>query len=164
VIFTVADMSRVWIDFYVPPQDASRVALGQVVTIDQKDRGATAKAVIGYLSPIQSEAAQTTLARVELPNPDGEWRPGAFVSGEITVEEITVPLAVRTSALQTFRDWDVVFMNEGNVFEVRPLELGRRDAEWIEVLSGFAAGQRYAADNSFILKADVGKSGASHDH
>lgn len=164
VIFTVADMSRVWIDFYVPPQDASRVALGQVVTIDQKEREASAKAVIGYLSPIQSEAAQTTLARVELPNPDGEWRPGAFVSGEITVEEVTVPLAVRVSALQTFRDWDVVFMNEGNVFEVRPLELGRRDAEWIEVLSGFATGQRYAADNSFILKADVGKSGASHDH
>lgn len=164
VIFTVADISHVWIDFYVPPQDAAKLALGQIVTIDQGEIGASAKAAIDYLSPVQFEAAQTTLARVELANARGEWRPGAFVNGEITVEEVTVPLAVRISALQTFRDWDVVFVNEGNLFEVRPLELGRRDADWVEVLGGLTAGQRYATDNSFILKADVGKSGASHDH
>jgi cobalt-zinc-cadmium efflux system membrane fusion protein len=104
------------------------------------------------------------LARVELPNPDGRWRPGFFVVGEIIVEEATVPLAVKASALQTFRDWDVVFIRDGNVFEIATLELGRRDNEWVEVVSGLSAGERYVSKNSFILKADVGKSGATHDH
>ena len=104
------------------------------------------------------------LARVVLPNPNGEWRPGLYVTAQILVEEVEVPTAVKASALQSFRDWDVVFLNDGNRFEIAILELGRRDAEWVEVVSGLAAGQRYVADNSFIIKADILKSGASHDH
>ena len=103
-------------------------------------------------------------ARVVLPNPHGEWRPGLFVNVELTTEEMTVPVAVRAEALQTFRDWNVVFIQAGDRYEVRPLELGRRDDAFVEVLSGLAAGQRYVAKNSFVLKADVLKAGASHDH
>jgi membrane fusion protein, heavy metal efflux system len=99
-----------------------------------------------------------------LENSDGTWRPGLFVDGEIVVEESEVPVAVRSSALQTFRDWDVVFMQDRNIFEIAILELGRRDEEWVEVVSGLKAGQKYVADNSFIIKADIGKSGATHDH
>ena len=75
-----------------------------------------------------------------------------------------MPLAVKASALQTFRDWDVVFMADGGMFEIAILELGRRDSEWVEVVSGLKAGQKYVTENSFIIKADLGKSGASHDH
>ena len=80
------------------------------------------------------------------------------------VDKVTASLAVKASAIQTFRDWKVVFIRVGDFFEVRPVELGRRDGEWVEVLSGLAAGQRYAAENSFVLKAELGKGGASHDH
>jgi cobalt-zinc-cadmium efflux system membrane fusion protein len=73
-------------------------------------------------------------------------------------------VAVKTTALQTFRSWDVVFMENGGMFEIAILELGRRDGEWAEVLSGLEPGQRYVAENSFIVKADILKSGASHDH
>ena len=104
------------------------------------------------------------LARAELANPTGEWRPGLFVTAEVVVDEATVPVAVRNSGLQRFRDWDVVFGRYGDVFEILPLELGRRDDEWSEVLSGIEAGQPYAAGNSFIVKAELGKAGASHDH
>jgi len=52
----------------------------------------------------------------------------------------------------------------GNQFEARPLELGRSDGKWVEVLSGITAGEKYAGKNSFVLKADLGKAGASHDH
>jgi cobalt-zinc-cadmium efflux system membrane fusion protein len=55
-------------------------------------------------------------------------------------------------------------MRDGTLFEIAILELGRRDGEWAEVLSGLDAGQQYAAENSFIIKADILKSGASHDH
>jgi cobalt-zinc-cadmium efflux system membrane fusion protein len=68
------------------------------------------------------------------------------------------------SALQTFRDWEVAFVNVGDVYEFRPLELGRSDAERVEVLGGLQAGDRYVSTNSYLIKADIEKSGASHDH
>jgi cobalt-zinc-cadmium efflux system membrane fusion protein len=164
VIYVVADLRSVWIDLHVYREEFPRLARGQSVTVRANDGRASATGGLSYLSPFGEVQTQTMLARVELPNPTGQWRPGWFVAGEVVVEEVTVPLAVKTAALQTFRDWNVVFMNEGDLFEVRPLELGRRDAEWVEVLTGLAVGQRYAAENSFIIKADIGKSGASHDH
>ena len=66
--------------------------------------------------------------------------------------------------LQTFRDWDVVFINQGSIFQAMPLELGAKDAQFVEVLSGIKSGQNYVSDNSYIIKADIEKSGASHDH
>ena len=52
----------------------------------------------------------------------------------------------------------------GEIFEVRSVELGRSDGKWIEVVNGLAPGTSYAATNSFVLKADLGKAGASHEH
>ena len=81
------------------------------------------------------------------------------------VAETEVPIAVKTSALQTFRDWDVVFMNDGTSFEIAILELGRRDGDLVEVVeSPLKSGTKYVTENSFVVKADVLKSGASHDH
>ena len=68
------------------------------------------------------------------------------------------------SAIQTFRDWQVVFVRYGDWFEARPLTLGRSDGEWVEVLSGLKVGDRFAATNSFAVKAEIGKLGATHDH
>jgi cobalt-zinc-cadmium efflux system membrane fusion protein len=58
----------------------------------------------------------------------------------------------------------VVFGRYGNYLEARPLELGRSDGKMIEVLEGLSAGEKYAGGNSFAIKAELGKSGASHDH
>ncbi len=164
IVYRVTDSSTVWADLHVYRRDYASLRLNQPVTLRGGEDLPETTATISYLAPFGAAATQTLLARVELPNPNGEWRPGWFVTGEILVERVDVPLAVRAEALQTFRDWDVVFVNDGSLFEVRPLELGRRDANWVEVLSGIDAGQKYAAGNSFIIKADIGKSGASHDH
>lgn len=164
VIYTVADLGTVWADLNVSHQDFQHLKPGQPVSLETSQGIAKADGRIIYLSPFGAENTQTLLARVEVPNPGGEWRPGLFVTGEILVGEAAVTTAVKTSALQTFRDWTVVFLNQGNVFQAMPVELGRREAEWVEVVEGVEAGERYAADNSFIVKADVGKSGATHDH
>lgn len=163
-IYTVADLSTVWADLNVYHEDFQRLGLGQPVSLETSDAIVSAEGTIVYLSPVGSENTQTLLARVELANPNGEWRPGLFVTGEIVVEGATVPVAVRTGALQTFRDWDVVFLNAGTIFQAMPVTLGRRGDEFVEVLEGVAAGQRYAAEGSFIIKADIGKSGAVHEH
>jgi cobalt-zinc-cadmium efflux system membrane fusion protein len=164
VIYVVADLGTVWVDLNVPRKDFDQLKVGEAVTVFAGEGMTNATGAISYISPFGAEDTQTMLARVELPNPAGKWRPGLFVTGEIVVEEAEVPVAVKSSALQTFRDWDVVFMADGGMFEIAILELGRRDGEWTEVISGLSAGQKYAAENSFIIKADILKSGASHDH
>ncbi|MBI4517755.1 MAG: efflux RND transporter periplasmic adaptor subunit [Deltaproteobacteria bacterium] len=163
-VYVVADLSTVWVDLNVYRQDFARVKVGQRVVLDAGEGLPKAESSIAYLSPFGASNTQTMLARVELPNPTGEWRPGLFVSAEVIVEEVTVPVAAKASALQTFRAWDVVFIRVDDLFEVRPVDQGRRDGEWVEVLSGLGAGQRYAAENSFVLKAELGKAGATHDH
>jgi cobalt-zinc-cadmium efflux system membrane fusion protein len=75
-----------------------------------------------------------------------------------------VKVAIRDSALQTFRDWDVVFLYYGGIFEVLPVQMGRRNKEWVEITSGLSEGDEYVTENSYILKADLEKSGAKHDH
>ena len=97
-------------------------------------------------------------------NVEGRWRPGLFVTIEIIQEEVKVPVAVAADAIQTFRDWSVVFVQYGALFEARPLELGRNDERWVEVVHGLLPGERYVTHNSFILKADMGKAGSTHDH
>jgi len=163
-IYIVADLSSVWVDLSVYRKDFSQIKAGQTAVIDGGEGMPKAEGKIAYVSPFGAKDSQTMLARVVLPNPDGEWRPGLYVTGEVLTEEVTVPIAVKASALQTFRDWDVVFLNDHDLFEIAILELGRRDAEWVEVSSGLTAGKKYVAENSFIIKADILKSGASHDH
>jgi len=163
-IYLIADLSTVWVDLDIYRQDFARLRVGQAVEIDGGEGSAAARGPISYLSPFGAENTQTMLARVVLPNPTGQWRPGLFVSGRVVLDETTVPVAVDVGALQTLRDWTVVFVRDGDVYEAQPVELGRRDAQVAEVVSGLRAGQDYVAAGSFIIKADIGKSGASHDH
>jgi cobalt-zinc-cadmium efflux system membrane fusion protein len=66
--------------------------------------------------------------------------------------------------LQRLRDSDVVFEQSGDTYEARTLELGRSDADYIEVLGGLSNGARYVTQNSYLIKADIEKAGAGHDH
>lgn len=163
VLYTVSDLSTLWVDLLLKPADAAQTRAGQSVRI-RLGEDLVADGAIALVAPTASTAAQTVVARAVIANDTGAWRPGLMVEAEIVVDEVEVPVAVRPSALQTFRDWDVVFLNDGAVFQAMPVELGRRDEDWVEILDGVAAGQRYAATGSFVVKADVEKSGATHDH
>ena len=163
-IFTVADLSTVWVEANVYAKDMASVKIGQDVTVEAEAVGATATGKIVYLGPLVGQETRTAMARIVLPDPERRWRAGMFVSVAVVEEEFTVPVAVKREGLQKFRDWDVVFVRAGTTFEARPLELGRTDGDWAEVVAGLKPGEQYAAANSFILKADVGKAGASHDH
>lgn len=163
-LFTVADLSSVWVNVTVYAKDLNAVKVGQEVSIRSDALGAETRGQIVYIGALVGGEARAATARIVLPDPARRWRPGLFVTAAVVQEEVTVPVAVKRDGLQKFRDWDVVFVRVGDLFEARPLELGRQDGEWIEVVSGLQAGEQYASANSFILKADVGKAGASHDH
>jgi len=110
------------------------------------------------------DETRSAKAYITLKNPDRILRPGLFVNVKIEDAKADIPVAVKRSAIQTYNDWQVVFVRVGDQFEIQPIELGRQDNEWIEVTQGLDAGTEYVAVNSFLLKAELGKSSASHDH
>jgi cobalt-zinc-cadmium efflux system membrane fusion protein len=163
-LFVIADLSTVWVEVTVYAQDLGRVREGRPVTIHSTEIGETAEGTLSYIGSLVGAESRSAKAIVKLPNPDRTWRPGLFVTADVLEEEAEVRLAVSEEALQTFRDWDVVFAKYGDVYEVRPVELGRRANGWAEVLSGLEPGQEYVTTNSYVLKADLEKAGATHDH
>ncbi len=163
-IYVVADLSRLVADFSVFSQDLGRISAGQSVTVASLDGAMSLSGVIDRVLPTIDPMSRAATARVIVEDAEGDWLPGQFVEGVVTVSEASVPLAVRESGLQSFRDFIVVYARVGDTYEVRMLDLGRRDGEFVEVLGGLEPGTTYVVENSYLIKADVEKSGASHDH
>lgn len=163
-IFLIADLSTVWVDLDVYRPDFGRLRIGQRVQVDAGDGTPPVASTISYLSPVGAPNTQTLLARAVLPNPDRTWRPGLFVTAEVEGGSEDVAVAVAAGAIQRLGDRDVVYLEREGGFVAQPVELGRRDAERVEVLVGLVAGQRYVASGSFIVKAEAGKAGVGHEH
>jgi cobalt-zinc-cadmium efflux system membrane fusion protein len=163
-LYTIAGLDKVWVELEIPSKDLGRVKAGQAVVLHADDGREATKGVIASVSPLVSAENQTALARVVVLNPDGSWRPGGFVKGAVTLSSSRAPVTVKASALQTLFSFTVVFSQHGDVYQARPLELGRRSGDRVEVLKGLAAGETYVSEGSFLIKADIGKTGASHDH
>ncbi|MFV2055636.1 MAG: efflux RND transporter periplasmic adaptor subunit [Thiohalomonadales bacterium] len=162
-LFSIADTSNVWVDLSVFPMDQARVKVRAPVSFMLAKTRQSFEGEIAMIN-ILAEANQSVTARMVVSNTSGQLLPGSFVTAKIKVAEIAVPVAVKRSGLQTFRDFSVVFAQFGEEYEVRMLELGRQDDQWIEVLGGLEVGTRYVSENSYVIKADIEKSGASHDH
>ena len=163
-MLTIGDPTRLHAEFFLYPKDAERVRVGQGVEIVSQAGAHRAVGRIEAILPAADPISQTLIAHVELPFQGGIWRPGLGVQGMVQVGQGAVPLAVRTKALQPFRDFTVVFAKVGDTYEVRMLTLGRRTEEWTEVLGGLEPGTEYVSEGAFLIRADIEKSGASHDH
>lgn len=162
--FIIADLSTLWVDFAVYRRDLRRVRVGDTVRIDAEDGDPVVEAKVSYLAPVGSADTQSALARAIIGNADGRLRPGLFVSGRLLLTAKLVGVAVKATALQTHENRTVVFVRSEQKFEVREVEIGLRDAEHVEVLFGITDGEVYAAKNSFVIKAELGKGEAKHEH
>ncbi|MES2883829.1 MAG: HlyD family efflux transporter periplasmic adaptor subunit [Pseudomonadota bacterium] len=163
VLFTVTDTTAAIAELSVFPKDRARVQPGAAVTLRLAEGDAS---VVGKVARVDVKASsnQSVQARVLIEQHDGRFLPGSFITGEVAVAERQVPLAVKTSGLQAFRDFTVVYAQVGETYEVRMLELGTPQGDMVEVLGGLEPGTRYVTENSYLIKADIEKSGASHDH
>jgi len=161
--FVIADLSTVWVDFSVYRRDLGRVHAGDRVLIDPADGGAAVEARISYLSPVGSSDTQSALARAVVANSELRLRPGLFITGRLTLTAKPVGVAVKSSALQTLENRNVVFVRNGDKFEARDVELGERDSELVEIIFGVLEGDVYAARNSFIVKSELAKGATDTD-
>jgi membrane fusion protein, heavy metal efflux system len=164
VLFEIADLSQLWVDLHLFGSDAQHITRGLPVEVFRLSDGVNAAAKLDRVLPGTATASQSTVARATLRNADGRWSPGAAVRARVTVAQTPVAMRVPVAALQRFRDWQVVFLRVGETYEIRPVEPGLRDAEWVEVKSGIRAGDLIVVQQSYLVKADIEKSGATHDH
>lgn len=162
-VYTVADLATIWVELAVPPSDLAFVKQGMSVRIrgEGETRG---EGRIVFLSPMLDPETRSARAVVEVPNPAGEFRPGGFATADVATAEQPVEVLVPRGAVQQVAGESVVFVRSSDGFEKREVVLGRGDAEGVEVVFGLDPGERYAAVNTFVLKAELGKAEAEHSH
>jgi len=163
-IYTIADLSNLWGNITIYADDINNIHQGQKVIVSSEALNIESEGDIEFISSQIDEKSQSVAARVNIPNLQGVWRPGLFVNVEVIFENSKANVAVPKAAIQTLDDKHVVFIVEHKTYKAIPVELGLSDRHWIEVLSGLSVGQLYVAENSYLIKADIGKASASHDH
>lgn len=163
-LFTVADLSTVWVELSLFPRDRTRVRVGQTARVQAADGGPISEGRIVFVSPLSVSATQSLTARVELDNRDGHWSPGLYVQAEVEIDESRLALAVPAAAIQELDAGPSVFVDGTDGLESRAVRTGRSDGRVIEILDGLKTGEAVVVEGSFVLKAELGKGEAEHDH
>lgn len=159
-LYTVADLSSVWVMVDINEKDLAKVRRGQnaIVIIgaypELKFRGR-----INHIADAVNESTRTVKARIEVANPGRKLKPEMFATVELAIAADAPPvLAVPEDALQELEGKKVLFVTDnGTEFKVRPVEAGRAVNGMVEIVSGLKEGERYAIKGSFMLKAEQKK-------
>ena len=167
-LFVVADLRQLWLLVEVPPAQAAALKAGQSVTLSDPATGRNAVAALDYVSPVASPGARTIRARAVVDNRSGSWRPGMFVTAKLPASAAVVrSVAVPAEAVQDIGGQPMVFVpvpGEANTFEAREVAVGSEVDGWTPVKSGLMDGEAFVVRGGFLLKAELGKAMAGHDH
>ncbi|MEJ0087373.1 MAG: efflux RND transporter periplasmic adaptor subunit [Pseudomonadota bacterium] len=163
-LFTVSDLSTLWAELAVFPRQLARVRRGQTVLLRSGDGAQSASGKISHIAPVSTGGSQAIMVRVPVDNSSGSWRPGLNLSAEIVVAETLVAVAVQATALQTVDGQRAVFVPHDGGFAPRPVQEGLSDDAFVEITAGLAAGELYVPRDSFLIKAELEKAGAAHEH
>lgn len=161
VLFSLVNPEQLWAELRIFEGQLADVRTGQPLRLSSATQETTSK--IENIMPSLDDHP-FVIARAKLDNATGIWSPGMFVEGDIVVETFDALLVVDNRALQTLEGARGVFKQHGERYEFHPLQLGRSDGDFTEVLGGLKAGSTYVVENSYLIKADIEKSGAAHEH
>ena len=161
VLFSVVNPEQLWAELRIFEGQLADVGAGQPLRLSSATQETTS--AISNIMPSLDDHP-FVIARSKIDNTTGIWSPGMFVEGDIVVETLSAPLVVDNRALQTLEGARGVFTQDGERYEFHPLELGRTDGDFTEVLGGLEPGSIYVVENSYLIKADIEKSGAAHEH
>jgi membrane fusion protein, heavy metal efflux system len=163
-LFEIADLSALWVDLHLFGGDAQHITPGLSVEVTRLSDAAQAVTRLERILPGTATASQSTVARATVKNTDGQWRPGAAVRARVTVSQREAAIVVPLAALQEFEGDRVVFVHEGTTYTPRPVKLGQKDAANAEVLEGLKGGEQVVVEQSYLIKADLEKESAAHEH
>jgi cobalt-zinc-cadmium efflux system membrane fusion protein len=159
-VFTISDLSNVWIYLDIYERDLSKIKVGQKATV--RVGGYPEKAFVGkvaYLSGLMDEKTKTLKARVEIANPDRLLKPGMFAEARIETgtgaeRKITVP----KEAVFLLDEGPVVFIEKDGGFFPRRVETGKEAGGRVEILNGISEGEKVVVEGGYYLKAEILKS------
>jgi len=160
-VYTIADFSTLWIQLEVYEKDLAKVHVGQEVTLTTESYpGEIFRGKVTYIGSLFNETTRTVPARVEIPNPQGRLKPGMFATALIAAQEqaIVTGLTVPESAVQRVEESTVIFVPDGEgLFHKRPVTLGRKGQDWVEIREGVQEGEQVVTAGSFTLKSELFK-------
>lgn len=160
--FVVADLSSVWVDLTVYQRDLAQVRPGLAVRITFGHGIPDATGEIAFVSPAFDEHTRTATARVVLDNPEGQWRPGLFVTAHLSTDQASGAVVVPRSALAQVEGKTVVFIQNDDGFEPRDVQLGTTTEGYAQIVTGLEPGERYVASNVLALKAELNRAELEH--
>lgn len=154
-IFTIADLSEVWVNFEVNLKDAQYVRTGQAVTIKAIGIDKERKALLSFVSPILDPETRCIIARAEISNKWGHWKPGMFVKGTFTVKAAKKVKRVLRSAVQVLHQKNCVFVptKDGAYIPVY-VKMVESNKIYAQVeCDGLKIGDQYVTRGAFALKS-----------
>lgn len=163
-LYAITDLSVVWVELTVSTTDLSQIREGQRVLISANGGDEQTLGAIILISPMLDQDTRSARVIASAPNKKGAWRPGMFVTAEVAVAEKRAKLVVPKKSVQTLNNEPSVFVRTPTGFEARRVDLGEDDGSFVEIVTGLELGEEIATSNTFLLKADVGKSEAGHAH
>lgn len=156
-LYVLADLSEVEADLAVPIADLTSVREGQPVALKAPD-GRSFQGRVRVVNAMITPETRTGDVLAIFKNPDFALRPGVLINAEITLEQSPAKVLVSRAAVQLVKNEPAVFVRVKDGFEKRIVELGDGDESSVEIVKGLKAGETIAVANSFVLKAEAGKS------
>jgi len=157
-LFTVVDLSTVWIVADVYERDFSRVRVGSEAAITTPAYpGATLRGRVSYIDPQVNAATRTTKVRIEVANPRGDLRLGMYADVAISTGETSARLMIPRAAIQQVGNRSVVYLadpQQRGRFVERAVTLGGSSGAQVEVVSGLQSGDVVVTEGSFFVRAE----------
>ncbi|MFN0296103.1 efflux RND transporter periplasmic adaptor subunit [Acinetobacter albensis] len=169
-LFIIDQLDQLWLEFIAPSADLSAIGLNQQIEFKSLQTGNLFKAQIQSLNTEADLQTGRLQVRAKILSSATELRPNLMVNVQLQQAGSSQALRILKSAIQKVEGKDVVFVaseHDQNIeFKAQPVVLGQisGNAEWVEVQSGLTQGQQYAAQGSFLLKSELEKGEASHEH
>jgi multidrug efflux pump subunit AcrA (membrane-fusion protein) len=157
-LFTVVDLSMVWIVADVYERDFSRVRVGSETTITTAaSPGVALRGRVSYIDPQMNPDTRTAKARVEVPNPRGELRLGMYADVVVAGSPRSSLPVIPRGAVQNVGGRTVIYLanpKEPGQFAEREVRLGETSGEQVEVTSGIQPGDVLVTEGSFFVRAE----------
>ena len=154
-LFTIADLSKVWVLVDVYERDLQKIKVGQIATMKvTADPGEDFEGIVTFIYPTVSEQTRTAKVRLEFLNTDMNLRPGMYAEIEIAPEGGEV-LAVPSEAVMNGGETQYAFVvHDQKHFEPRLLKVGRSSGDWVEILAGLTEGEQIVTSANFLIDSE----------
>lgn len=164
-LFTLLNQDDLWAELNIFPSQRFQIQPGQIVHIRHNGHNHDGS-ILSITPAIDSNGKPLpyVIARVPLVNKHRDMAAGDKVLADIDAEMLTATVRISTKALQYIEGQATVFVHEHGKYTAVPVTLGVQDDNFVEVLSGLHSGDEYVSENSYLIKADLGKSEAEHEH